>query len=177
MPLRSTVLIAAAVLAGCDARASASTPEDAAPPPPTATASAKPPPAPSATGAPAAPAGELKILKMVFTSQVKNKEPVDKLDAAQGGQRVYVHVTARNRTDATRPLALVFLVGGVERTKIDLKVDPSWSYRTWGYVTLRAGDTGELVAEVRDESGTVMERARLPIKGGGPAKPQHRTDE
>jgi hypothetical protein len=119
------------------------------------------------------------VLKLVLTSEVKKKEPVDKLDAAAPGQRVWAHVTVRNRTEATRPLALVFLVGGAERARVDLKADPSWSYRTWGYVTLRATDSGELTAEVRDEAGTVMERARLPIKGD-PVKPQKKappTDE
>jgi hypothetical protein len=176
MSLRRTPLLLLA-LAACDERASASTP-DAAPPPPVASASASASarPAPSAT---AAPAGELKVLKLVLTSEVKKKEPVDKLDAAAPGQRVWAHVTVRNRTEATRPLALVFLVGGAERARVDLKADPSWSYRTWGYVTLRATDSGELTAEVRDEAGTVMERARLPIKGD-PVKPQKKappTDE
>lgn len=161
----TAVLLAAAAFAGCDERADASTPDAAPPPPspPTATASARPPTAPSATSS-AAAAGELKVLKMVLTSEVKKKEPIDKLDSASPGQRVWAHVTLRNRTDATKPITLAFLVGGAERAKIDLKADPSWSYRTWGYVTLRAGDTGELVAEVRDDAGVVMERARIPIK-------------
>ena len=55
--------------------------------------------------------------------------------------------------------------------KVDLKVEPSWSYRTWGYSTLRAGDqTGELVVEVRDDAG-VISTARLPISKLEPAKP------
>jgi len=168
----ATLLLAAAALVGCDEHASASTP-DASPPPPTASAAPAPPPTATATagGSAAAPSGEFKVLKMVLTSEVKQKEPVDKLDAAAPGQRVWAHVTVRNRTEATKPLALVFLVGGTERARIDLKADPSWSYRTWGYVTLRATDTGELTTEVRDESGTVMERARIPIKGQ-PVKPQ-----
>jgi hypothetical protein len=165
----TALLLAAAALAGCDERAAASTP-DAAPPAPTTTASARPRPAPSATGA-AAAAGELKVLKMVLTSEVRKKEPVDKLTSAAPGQRVWAHVTVRNRTDATKPIKLAFIVGGSERTKIDLKVDPSWSYRTWGYVTLRDGDVGELVVEVRDEGGAVMERARIPIKRDGSGKP------
>jgi hypothetical protein len=196
MSLRFTpILLCAAALAGCDERASAGTPDAAAPPP---TVSAKPPndgaasgpkprapsepAAPSATSsaAPAAPAGEFKVLKLSFTSEVKNKEPTDALKSAEPGQRVYAHLTMRNRTDAQKPIRLAFLVGGVERTKIDLKVDPSWSYRTWGYVTLRAADAGEVVAEVRDDTGNVMERARLPIKGDAPGKPQKKappTDE
>jgi hypothetical protein len=174
----TALLLVAAALAGCDERAIASTP-DAAPPAPTATSSARPPTAPSASGS-AAAEGELKVLKMVFTSEVRQKEPVDKLKSASPGQRVWAHVTMRNRTDATKPIKLAFLVGNNERSKIDLKIDPSWSYRTWGYVTLRDNDVGEVVAEVRDEAGTVMERLRLPIKGDGPAKPQKKaspTDE
>lgn len=161
------MILAALVLAGCDERASAGTPDAAPPPPPppsaAPTAAAKP-----STGTTAAPAaGELKVLKMVFTTEVKSKEPSDKLDFAKAGQRVYAHVTLRNRTGGEKPIVLAFLVGGAVRSKIDLDVADSWSYRTWGYVTLRDGDTGDLVAEVRDGSGTVMERARIPIKPKG----------
>ena len=178
----TALLLAVAALPCCDERADASTPDAAPtghdggrPQAPGPTSSARPPTAPSAKST----AGELKVLKMVLTSEVKKKEPVDKLDSAAPGQRVWAHVTMRNRTDAAKPIALAFLVGGSERAKIDLDVAPSWSYRTWGYVTLRPSDAGELVAEVRDASGTVMERARVPIKGA-PAKPQKKappTDE
>lgn len=167
---RIALMLSLFALAGCDERASAGTPDAASPTPPASTSAPAAPPPSASASAPKA-AGELKVLRLVFTSEVKRKEPSDKLDAAQPGQRVYAHVTARNRTDATKPIALVFLIGGTERSKIDLKIDPSWSYRTWGYVTLRDGDAGELVVEVRDDAGTVMERGRIPIKGG-PAKPQ-----
>ncbi|APR84112.1 Hypothetical protein A7982_09461 [Minicystis rosea] len=180
MSLRTLLPLAAIALAGCDEPASASTPDAAPPAPPPPTASAKPSAAPTATSSASASSGEFKVLKMVLTSEVKKKEPADKLESAAPGQRVWAHVTLRNRTDATKPIALVFLVGGTERAKIDLKADPSWSYRTWGYVTLRSGDSGELTAEVRDESGTVMERMHLPIKGDASTKPQKKapaTDE
>jgi hypothetical protein len=155
--------LALTACAGCDEQAAAAGPPDSGPAPtPTAAPTQAPAPAPTASSSPEG--GELKVLKLQFTSEVKKKEPIDKLESAQPGQRVWAHVTARNRTDATKPITLAFLVGGSERSKIDLKVDPSWSYRTWGYVTLRAGDTGEVVAEVRDDRGTVMERARIPIK-------------
>jgi hypothetical protein len=163
----TALLLAVVALSSCDEHAAASTP-DAAPPAPS---SARPPTAPNATGS-AAAEGEFKVLKMVLTSEVRNKEPVDKLKSAAPGQRVWAHVTVRNRTDATKPIKLAFIVGNNERSKIDLKIDPSWSYRTWGYVTLRDKDEGEVVAEVRDEAGTVMERMRIPIKGDGPTKPQ-----
>jgi hypothetical protein len=176
VPPSFTLLAALALTAcsGCDEQtASAGAPDAGAPdaaPPPSASAPAKP--APSASASASAEKGELKVLAMVFTSEVKQKEAVDKLDAAKPGQRVWVHLTMRNRTGDTKPIALVFKVNGTQRAKIDLKIDPSWSYRTWGYVTLRDADLGELVAEVRDDSGTVMSSATLPIKGDGPAKPQ-----
>lgn len=165
--LRRALLPAIALLAaGCDEQASAGTPDAAPPaaPAPTATLSARPAASSAPRSSAAAPTGELKVLKLVFTTGVKNKEPVDAPKAAEAGQRIYAHTTLRNRTEGARNVSLVFLVGGQQRTKIDLSVDPSWSYRTWGYVTLRAGDTGEVVAELRDEGGEVMERARIPIK-------------
>lgn len=166
---RACLFLAALALAGCDESAAAS-PPDAAPTPPKPSATV----APSGTarpgttvhpGATASPsAGDLKVLKIVFASAVKNKEPADTLDKAEAGQRVYAHVTLRNKTDGAKPITLAFLVGGAVRTKIDLTVEQSFSYRTWGYVTLRDSDKGELVTEVRDASGTVMERAKIAIK-------------
>jgi hypothetical protein len=96
---------------------------------------------------------------------VKNKEPVDKLDRALPGQRVWVHLTMRNRGAEARPISLVFRVNDEQRSKVDLDVGPSWSYRTWGYSTLHAGDrAGELVVEVRGDAGALITTARLPIK-------------
>jgi hypothetical protein len=113
------------------------------------------------------------VLGLVFTSEVKKKEPADQLKVARPGQRVYAHVTMRNRTGDTKPIALVFRVNNDERSKVDLKAEPSWSYRTWGYVTLRAADlTGEVTVEVRDDAGKVLEKARLPIKAEGSTQPQ-----
>ena len=165
------LLLLALALAGCDESAAAS-PPDAAPPKPTPTTTASSAPSPTAlpgaTVPPAATAsptsGELKVLKLVFTSAVKDKEPADKLDAAKAGQRVYAHATLRNRTDGPRPVVLAFLVDGATRTKIDLTVEQSFSFRTWGYVTLRDSDKGDLVVEVRDAAGAVMERAKILIK-------------
>ena len=164
--LRPALLLAALALvsSGCDGRADASTPDAAPPPPPAPSARpAPPPPAPSASSTPEKP--PLQLLKLVFTSEVKNREPVDKLDHAQPGQRVWVHLTLRNRGADVRPISVGFQVNGDARTRVDLKVDPSWSYRTWAYNTLRAGDAaGELVVDVRDDAGTVVTTARLPIK-------------
>lgn len=167
--LRRAPILAAAALAGClcgcDERASASTPDAA--PPPAPTSSAAPAPKPSASATAGASSGELRVLKMVLTPGVKNKEPDGKLDAATAGQRVYAHLTVRNRTDGPRPIVLAFLVGDKERSKVDLNVAQSWSFRTWGYVTLKDGDSGELTVEVRDGSGDVMERVKVPIKPAG----------
>ena len=176
IPRLLLVLTAAAALAGCDDRADASPAPDAAPPPtaaPVVTGTSAPSASPSGSGSAAGEKGELKALKLVFTSEVKNKEPVDKLDSAKAGQRVWAHLTMRNRTAETQPIALVFRVNGEERSRVDLKIDPSWSYRTWAFNTLRAGDaSGELVAEVRDGEGKLISSARLPIKVEGAVKPQ-----
>ena len=62
---------------------------------PTASASAPAPPPPRPTSA---PADHVELQKFVLTSGVKSKDPVDDLTAAKPGQRVYGHVTVRNRT-------------------------------------------------------------------------------
>jgi hypothetical protein len=169
---------AAVASCGCDRRADASTPDggagDAAPPSapaapaPSASASARPAPTGSAT----AEKPSLQILKFVFTSDVKNREPVDKLERAQPGQRVYVHLTLRNRASETRPITVVFRVNNEQRSKVDLKVESSWSYRTWAYNTLRAGDlTGVLTAEIRDEGGFTIATRDLPIRSASDRSP------
>jgi hypothetical protein len=174
-PLPTAALLAVLALApaGCDERASAGTP-DASPPPsaaPSGSASA-PHPAPSASASASVDKPPLEVLKLVFTSDVKNRKPVDKLDWAAPGQRVYVHLTVRNRGAEARPIALVFRVNNEQRSKVDLKVEPSWSFRTWGYNTLRKGDqTGALEVDVRDDTGTSLQTVRLPIKNALPNPP------
>jgi hypothetical protein len=114
----------------------------------------------------------VQVLKLVFTSDVKNRDPVDKLDHGEPGQRVWVHLTARNRGAGARAISLSFRVNDDQRSKVDLKVEPSWSYRTWGYNTLRAGDqTGDLAVDVRDDTGTILASARLPLRKGGAKAP------
>jgi hypothetical protein len=183
-PLAPLAVLLALASSGCDERADAAQPDAALPPP-----SAAPPPslpavpAPSAAPAPSSSAGgeaaSLQLLKLVFTTDVKNKDPVDKLDHAQPGQRVWVHLTMRNRGAEARPITLSFRVNGDQRTNVDLKIEPSWSYRTWGYSTLRGTDVaGELTVDVRDAAGALVTSARLPIKAdrgkpeaSKPAKP------
>lgn len=107
----------------------------------------------------------MTLLKLALASGVRDKEPVDKLATAKPGQRVWAHVTLRNRSGGAREVDLVFRVDGKERTRVTLNVDASWSFRTWGYVTLRAADTsGELTATVVSDSGDELGVARIPIK-------------
>jgi len=114
------------------------------------------------------------VLKSVFTSEVKNKEPADVLTSAKPGQRVWAHLTVRNRCPSSRSLVLSFQVGGADRSKVDLDIEPSWSYRTWGYVTLRKGDSGKVELAVKDEDGSVLVASSLPIKSDDPPPPQAR---
>jgi hypothetical protein len=169
------VLVAALSLAsaGCEERSvSAGTPApaDAGAAPvsaPVVGAPRAPKPAQPAQSASSAPADKapLQVLKIVFTSDVKSKEPVDKLDHAEPGQRVWVHLTLRNRGEDARPITVTFRVKEDVRSKVDLKVDPSWSYRTWAYNTMRASDTsGDLFVDVRDEAGAIVASQSIPIR-------------
>jgi hypothetical protein len=157
--------------AGCDQHAQAGTPDAGTADASVADASA----AEAGTPAPASAAPmkpSLQILKLQFTSDVKDKEPADKLEYAQPGQRVYVHLTMRNRTGDARNITVLFRVNNEERSKVSLKVESSWSYRTWAYNTLRAGDlTGVLSVEVRDEAGGSMTTQQLPIRQTGSGRP------
>jgi hypothetical protein len=167
---KPTVLLALAALLvlACDdpPSTSAAVPASAAPVvAPIATASARA----VASASSAAPTPPIQVLKLTLTSEVKQKEPVDELKEAGPGQRVWAHVTIRNRAGEARRVSIVFKVDGEERSTVDLQIASSWSYRTWAYNTLRAGDkSGELTVEVRDDGGNVLSQAKLPIKVSNP---------
>lgn len=161
---------AALVLLACD---------DAAPTPAPATSIVSPTPsAPASSSATVrastvAPASSpsLQVLRLTLTSEVKQKEPVDELKEAGPGQRVYAHVTLRNRAPDAKRVSVIFKVDGEERSTVDLQVASSWSFRTWAYNTLRAGDkSGELTVEVRDDTSDVIGQARLPIRASAAKK-------
>jgi hypothetical protein len=150
--------IAITVLSACDDPKPSSGASTAAP-----GASA---PAPSAAPAKSAapPADHVELQKLVLTSGVKARDPVDVLDAAKPGQRVYGHVTVRNRTSGTKRVSLSFRVNGDERTMVDLDIEKSWSWRSWAYVTLRKDDKGELTVHVFDDHGAEMATESIPIR-------------
>jgi hypothetical protein len=134
-----------------------------APAPPLPAPSASLRPAPSAPPTP--PAQPLQLFRFSFTSEVKNREPADFLEAAEPGQRVYAHMAFKNSNPEPRVVHLVFRVNGERRTSLDLKVTPSQSYRTWAFNTLKDQDReGHLTLEVTDETGQTLLNERLPIK-------------
>jgi hypothetical protein len=163
--VKTTILALAVASAGCDRRADASTPDAGAS---DAAASEAGPPSPAVPPASASVSPEepsLQVLKLVFTSDVKNKEPVDRIARAEPGRRVYVHLTMRNRASETRPITVIFRVNNDQRSKIELKVERSWSYRTWAYSTLRSDDlSGKLTVEVLDARGATLATDSLPIQ-------------
>lgn len=162
------VLLVAALL-GCDRREARPWSSDAAAPAPAPAATASATPAAS----PSPAATRLEILRLTLTSEVKDKEPVDRLVAAGPGQRVWAHVTARNRTPDTRGIKLSFRVAGKVRSEVDLDVERSWSFRTWGYNTMKATDTsGELEVVVLAEDESVLAETTLPIRPRSATRPR-----
>jgi hypothetical protein len=185
--------IAALIAFGCDERATPPAPGASPPSRPAPAASAPTAPRdsapqgvvtapPSAGPAPAdssgAPTGEesagcqpkdpklkpLQLLRFAFASAVERKLPVDKLQIVRPGQRVWAHLTMRNRSGEERCVHVVFRVQGQSRTEVDLDVGESWSWRTWAYATLRPTDTsGQLELEATDDQGKVLVHERLPI--------------
>ncbi|EYF08436.1 hypothetical protein [Chondromyces apiculatus] len=112
-------------------------------------------------------AGQIELLKMTLTSEVKDKEPADKLDAAKEGERVYAHLALRNRTGEEREVRVTFDVGGKTRTELTLKVGAAWQWRTWGYATMKEGDAGkELTVVVSEVDGAELRQMTLPIRKG-----------
>lgn len=129
----------------------------------------------SSAGAPQAVPEHVELMRFSFATDVRNKEPTDQLLQAQPGDRVYAHLAIRNRTGQPRRVHLDFSVNGKERTQLDLDVEHSWSFRTWGYNTiLDSDDVGELRLKVTDDAGRELTDQRLPIgrkRKIGPAKP------
>ncbi len=133
---------------------------------------------PSASSAPPAMSSAvvqdppLQLLQIELTSGVEGKEPIDRLEAAEPGMRVYAHLRLRNRSANKRSVHLAFKVNGESRTSLDLDVEPSWSYRTWAYNTLRKADkTGEIALTVTDDSGATLADRSLPIRTKAVKKP------
>jgi hypothetical protein len=127
--------------------------------------------APRSSAAVPAPTPPIQVLRLTLTSEVKQKEPVDELNEAGPGQRVWAHLALRNRAPEARRVSVIFKVDGEERSTVDLQIASSWSYRTWAYNTLRAGDkSGELTVEVRDDASNLIGQAKLPIKAAAKKK-------
>ncbi len=164
-------IAAAAFVLACDKTESATAPV-------AASASVAPSvsgPVPEASGSAASTEepvdAPLELQELTFTTEVKNKEPLDTLVAAEPGKRVWVHLRLRNRGEP-RKIRLQFRVNDDKRTMIDLQVEKSWSYRTWAYNTLLAGDTkGAVSLEVTDDKGTVLADTSVPIARKAQTKP------
>jgi hypothetical protein len=133
--------------------------------------------APSLSVAPAASSSAplvkapLQLLRFHFTSSIHGKEPEDDVLAAAPGDRVYAHVALRNRSGEARKITMTFRVNGEKRTTLDLEVQPSWSFRTWGFNTLRKGDAGELSVDVVDDASNVLVDEKIPIATKPKKKP------
>jgi hypothetical protein len=105
----------------------------------------------------------LLLLRFAFTSGIDGRDPRDKLSVARPGQRIFSHFTVRNKSGRERCIRIELVVGREKRTTLTLKIGESWSWRTWGYNTLRSDDTGTLVAIVRDDQGNELARRELSI--------------
>jgi hypothetical protein len=118
------------------------------------------------------PSAPLELQELTFTSEVKNKEPVDTLLAAEPATRVWAHLRLRNRDDTPRKIHLEFRVNDDKRTTLDLAISKSWSYRTWAYNTLLDGDKkGTVSLKVTDDSGAVLAETSVPIAPKARTKP------
>ncbi len=155
---RARALVACAALVACK-----DPPRDAPAPAPAPSVTTSPAPVAPRPSASAAPPKPLELLAFQLTSGVWEKDPVDEVSQARPGDRVYAHFKLRNKGER-RVLKVVFKVNEQPRTTLELKVEPSLSYRTWGFNTLRAGDKGELSVTATDDAGVVVVERTIPIK-------------
>lgn len=105
----------------------------------------------------------LQLLRFAFASGLEGKDPRDKLSVARPAQRIYTHLTLRNRSGEKRCVTIELSVGGQTRTTLVQSIGVSWSWRTWAYNTLRDDDRGKLEAVVRDDQGNELARRELAI--------------
>jgi hypothetical protein len=107
----------------------------------------------------------VELLGLVLTSGIASKDPVDVVEQAKAGERVYAHLTIRNRTGRPREVVLRFHVEGVERANVPLEIGESWSWRSWGYATPRPADVGKkLTIELVDDEGRTLAERTLPVR-------------
>ncbi|NUP11620.1 MAG: DUF2914 domain-containing protein [Polyangiaceae bacterium] len=149
------------LVAGCDEKANA----------PASASAPMPQPAPVLASGSASEYDEetstrpVELLKFSFASGIRGRDPASVLEYAKPNQRVYAHLTLRNRSGRKRTVHVVFKVNGAKRTEVDLDVDASWSWRTWAYNTVLAKDTsGTLSVEVTDDEGNAVAEGTLPIR-------------
>lgn len=105
----------------------------------------------------------MELLKFTWTSGVDARNPVDVLTTAKPGTKAYAHLTVRNRTGRARKLTMEFRVNGKKQTTLELDVDESWSWRTWGYNTVPKDAKGTLELVVTDDEGHPLVESSLPI--------------
>lgn len=106
----------------------------------------------------------MELQRFQFTSNVKNREPVDKMWRVRPGERVYAFINLRNRTGRERSIHVSFKVNGKSRTDVDLNIAESWSFRTWAYNTVKKDDKpGKLEVVITDDTHTVIVDESLPI--------------
>ncbi len=106
----------------------------------------------------------LELLKLVLTTEIKGRDPGAPISSAKPGQKVYAHVTVRNRSGGPRKVTVAFKVGGEKRTTVDLFVEESWAWRTWAYNTVLPRDAGKKIEiEVTDDAGHPLFEGSLPV--------------
>lgn len=130
------------------------------------------PAGPAGSGAPPAPSEiddelstqPMELMRFAFSSAIERREPKDELTHAKPGQRVHAFLAIRNRTGRKRSIHLAWSVNGEPRTQLDLDVDESWQFRTWGFNTVLPKDRGTLRLEVTDDAGNSLVERELPIR-------------
>jgi hypothetical protein len=105
----------------------------------------------------------MQLLKFTFADGVDGRDPRRRLEVARAGQRVFAHLTLRNRSGRARCVHMVFRVGGKKRTEVTLKIGESWSWRTYAYNTLRSDDNKPLELVVTDDQGATIVREQLAV--------------
>lgn len=105
--------------------------------------------------------GPLKILDAKAASGgVADREPVDVGSSFSTGDKITIWMAVRN-SERKETLELVWKRAGVKVASVDLEVEKSWRWRTWGRIEVAT--PGDWTAEINGPDGETLETVEFSV--------------
>ncbi|MFP4599177.1 MAG: DUF2914 domain-containing protein [Persicimonas sp.] len=103
----------------------------------------------------------VSVIDAKTTTDVEDREAVDKSSSFSTGDKVTVWLAMKNPKQE-RKVNLVFFRNDAEAGTIELDVGKSYRWRTWGRRTV--GSAGDWKVDVQDEDGNNLETLEFTVK-------------